>query len=146
MKFPKPTKEQRLKDRITRLKIKIKQRKEPKLSELKKTVQRAFHKWVKTRDDDDYCISCGWVCGEWDAGHFWAQGSTGYLRYHPDNCHKQGVGCNRFKHGNLLEYEINLIKKIGLEKYNWLKNNRKKVHKWTREELNALLVKYKNTP
>ena len=115
-----------------------------KISDLKKQVQRVFNKWIRQRDKDLPCISCGGNCGKWDAGHFIAQGSSGVLRYHPDNCHKQGVGCNRFKHGNLLEYRINLIKKIGEDRVKWLEDHRNDVKKWTREELEELLAKYKS--
>lgn len=113
------------------------------LSQLKKKVQRAFNKWIRERDKDDPCISCIGECGKWDAGHFISQGSSGALRYHPDNVHKQGVGCNRFKHGNLLEYRINLVKKIGIERVKWLEEHRNDVKKWTREELEQLLETYK---
>ena len=144
MNYPKPTKEDRLKERILRLKAKVKVKKEPSLAQLKKKVRIVFHKWIRERDRDLPCISCGKVCGEWDAGHFWSQGASGILRFHPDNVHKQGTGCNRYKHGNLLEYRINLIKKIGQKRYDWLENNRKKTKRWTREELNSLLEKYKS--
>lgn len=114
-----------------------------RVSDLKKQVQKAFNKWVRKRDDDLPCISCGGDCGKWDAGHFIAQGSSGALRFHPDNVHKQGVGCNRFKHGNLLEYRIGLVKKVGLERVEYLEEHRHDTKKWTREELEKLLEEYK---
>lgn len=140
--IPKITKEQRLRDRIVRLKEKNKLKREPKLSELKKIVQRKFNAWIRRRDEEELCISCNGVCGTWDCGHLWAQGSSGILRYNEDNCHKQGRGCNSFKHGNLLEYEINLVKKIGQKRVDYLRDNRRKTKKYTREELNELLEKY----
>jgi hypothetical protein len=36
-----------------------------------------------------------------------------------------------------------LINRIGLDKVEWLENNRHKVYKWTREELNNIIEKYK---
>ena len=114
-----------------------------KISDLKKKVQRVFNKWIRTRDEELPCISCQGICGKWDAGHFHAMGSTGALRYNEDNCHKQGAGCNKFKHGNLLEYRINLIKKIGQERVDWLEEHRNDVKKWQRDELEALLTRYK---
>jgi len=53
--------------------------------------------------------------------------------------HKQCVSCNRFKHGNLIEYRINLVKKIGIKKVEWLEEHRKDVKRWTREELEEIL-------
>lgn len=115
-----------------------------RISNLKKEVQKVFNKFIRLRDKDDMCISCGKNCGKWDAGHYLSQGSTGALRYNEYNCHKQGVGCNRFKHGNLLEYRIRLIGKIGSGPVEWLEDHRNDVKKWTREELNELREEYKN--
>jgi hypothetical protein len=113
------------------------------LPRLKKTAQRVFNKWIRERDKDLPCISCQGNCGDWDAGHFWNQGSNGALRYNEDNVHKQGRGCNRFKHGNLLEYRINLIKKIGEDRVKWLDEHHKDIKKWTRQELEEIIQKYK---
>jgi len=114
-----------------------------RISDLKKEVQRIFNKWIRERDKDIPCISCGKHSDKVDAGHFIAQGSSGYLRYHEGNVHKQCKSCNRFKHGNLLEYRINLVKKIGQENVEWLENHRNKTKKWTREELNEIKTRYK---
>lgn len=108
------------------------------LSQLKKKVQRAVNAYVRKRDENEPCISCSKQSESWEAGHYIAQGSSGYLRYNFDNIHKQCVSCNRFKHGNLLEYRINLLTKIGSKRVDWLENHRKDVKKWTREELNTL--------
>ena len=130
---------------IDRLKTKKQKKKTVlKISDLKKSVQRKFNKWIKQRDAEDGCISCGnRNSSSYDAGHYLPQGSTRSLRYHPDNVHKQCVSCNRFKHGNLIEYRINLVKKIGIKKVEWLEEHRKDVKRWTREELNELLERYK---
>lgn len=129
---------------FNRLKTK-KQKKQVVLSikQLKKKVQRVFNKWIRKRDEDDPCISCQGNCGKWDAGHFWAMGSKSALRYNEDNCHKQGVGCNRFKHGNIGEYRIHLLEKIGQERLDWLEKHRNDTHSWKRWELEELLEKYK---
>ena len=113
------------------------------IGSIHKNLQTKFNKWTRERDEDDPCISCRQVKDTYHAGHFIAQGNSGFLRYHEDNVHKQCVGCNVFKRGNLLEYRENLIKKIGQEKVDYLWNNRKKVYKWKRWELEALIEKYK---
>lgn len=114
-----------------------------RVSYLKKLVQKKFNKWIRTRDAGLPCISCGKHSEKVDAGHYIAQGSSGALRYHEDNVHLQCVSCNRFKHGNLLEYRMGLIRKIGEDKVNWLEEHRNDTKKWTREELNELLERYK---
>lgn len=113
-----------------------------RISDLKKSVQRAFNKWIRERDVDLPCISCQKDSDTWDAGHYLSQGSSGYLRYEPKNVHKQCRSCNRFKHGNLIEYRINLIAKIGESAVKQLEADRTKTKKWTREELTELLEKY----
>ena len=129
---------------IERLKTK-KQKKKVVMSiaNLKKKVQRVFNKWIRKRDADLLCISCHKYADKYDAGHYVAQGSSGVLRYNEDNVNKQcSNNCNRFKHGNLIEYRINLIKKIGIRRLEYLEEHRNDIKKWTREELNELLVKY----
>ena len=116
-----------------------------RISDLKNKVQRVFNKWIRERDKDLPCISCGKWANKFDAGHFWAMGSNSYLRYNEDNCHKQcSFKCNKGLSGNQGEYRIQLIKKIGLERVDWLEDHRNEVHKWTREELETLLERYKS--
>ena len=148
MKYPKPvkrTKEQRLKERILRLKAKVKQKKEPTLAKLKKTVRTACHKWIRERDKELPCISCEKWSDKFDAGHYVNHRSSGALRYNEENIHKQcSFNCNNKLSGNKIEYRINLIKKIGVKRVEWLEKHRRDIKKWTREELNSLLEKYKS--
>lgn len=139
MNFPKPTKEQRLKERIQRLKIKAKVKKEPKLSELKKMVQRKVNAYVRERDKDLPCISCGKYSTTWHCGHYVSQGSSGALRYDFDNLNKQCASCNLFKHGNLIEYRIGLVKKIGANRVQLLESMRHDIKRWTKEELENII-------
>lgn len=110
---------------------------------LKQRAQTIFNKWIRKRDKNDGCISCDSTeASSYDAGHFWPQGSKGALRFHEDNCHKQCRSCNRFKHANLSEYRIRLVKKIGEERLKWLEDHRNDTHKWTRTELIDIINKY----
>jgi hypothetical protein len=45
--------------------------------------------------------------------------------------------------GNQIEYRKRLIKKIGVERVEWLENNGNIVKKWTKEELKLLITEYK---
>lgn len=108
------------------------------LPQLKQKVQRAMNAYIRKRDENKPCISCQ-KRAVTEAGHFIAQGSSGLLRYHLDNLNGQCAQCNRWLHGNLLEYRINLVKKIGLKKVEWLESHRHDTYKWTREELETLL-------
>lgn len=115
------------------------------LADQKKQVRRLVHRYIKLRDSKEPCISCRTTTSNkpWEAGHFIAQGSSGALRFNFMNIHKQCYQCNRHKSGNLLEYRINLIDKIGVEQVEWLENHRKDVKKWTREELEQIIVETK---
>lgn len=110
-----------------------------KTSDLKKTTQRIVNKWIRERDCDNPCLACGRFQDKQDASHFLASGSSGYLRYCPINIHNTCYACNRYKHGNLLLYRIGLVKKIGLKKVEWLENNREQLHKYTPEQLKAIM-------
>lgn len=115
-----------------------------RVSDLKKQAQKVFNKWIRERDKQNGCISCGNTnASSYEAGHFLAQGSTGALRYHEDNVHKQCYSCNHFKHANLIEYRINLLAKIGKQRVEWLEEHRKDIKKWQREELNEIIERYK---
>lgn len=104
--------------------------------------QSAINAWVRYRDRFSGCISCNAtkqeiefnhmfnIGGAWDAGHFQSRGAKKQLRFNLWNIHKQCKKCNggsgRFSHKEATvskKYEENLIKKIGLEKVEYLKNN-----------------------
>ena len=89
-------------------------------------------------------ISCGAVEAQsWHAGHYWAQGMNSILRFEPLNVHKQCNNCNVWKHGNLLNYRINLVKKIGEDLVDWLDENHGEVKKWEREDVANIIREYK---
>jgi len=88
---------------------------------LTQKAQKAFNHYIRMRDKGDVCISCGSPGNcQWHAGHYRASASTPALRFEPLNCHMQCAQCNRHKSGNLTNYRIALIKKIGLDKVEWI--------------------------
>ena len=92
-------------------------------SDYLKLAQAAFNAYIRFRDRDDACISCGNYTladqpgGGWDCGHFRSTGSAPNLRVGGIraclNAHKQCVKCNRYLSGNVAEYRKGLIRKIG---------------------------------
>jgi len=82
---------------------------------LKVKAQKVFNSWIRNRDKDKGCISCG--AGVDQAGHFYSAGKFNALRFDEDNCHGQCLRCNYFLSGNLLNYREGLIKKIGKERF-----------------------------
>jgi len=104
-----------------------------------KKAQRAFNKFIRLRDKDEPCISCGreeveWTPGgQWDCGHFRSVGAQPALRFEEDNGHKQCKSCNggsakyaKKGHTVAQEYEIRLPKKIGQKRVDWLKQEHEK--------------------
>lgn len=104
-----------------------------------------FNPYIRLRDSNEPCISCQTTRDvQYHAGHYMAAGNYSFLRFNEDNVHKQcGKNCNKELHGNLHEYRINLIKKIGLEKVIWLENNRHKELSLTIPEIIELKQVYK---
>lgn len=84
-------------------------------------LQAAFNAWIRARDAGQPCISCGrFHQGQWHAGHYRSVGSEPALRFEPDNVHLQCAPCNTHLSGNLIPYRVNLIKKIGADRVDWL--------------------------
>lgn len=108
-------------------------------------LEAVFNAYVRKRDKDLPCISCGCLkANKWDAGHFWAAGNYSFLRFNEDNVHKQcSNNCNIHKSGNQAEYRINLIKKIGAERVQWLDDHRHDELRITIPEIKTLIEKYK---
>ncbi|WP_346399936.1 recombination protein NinG [Pseudomonas syringae] len=108
-----------------------------------KDTQQAFNEWVRHRDAALPCVSCGrHHQGKYDAGHYRTVGSNPALRFEPMNCHKQCVPCNQHKSGNVVEYRIELVRRIGVVNVEWLEGPHEP-QKYTVEELKALTAKYR---
>lgn len=83
--------------------------------------QAAVNQWIRERDRDKPCISCGAVYPvQWHAGHYRSVGAMPSLRFNAWNIHKQCSQCNDHAGGNLIEYRIGLVKKLGQARVDWL--------------------------
>lgn len=102
----------------------IKERKEKlkTAGDYTKEAQAAFNRFVRIRDAHKPCISSGRpleqnaIGGGYDAGHYRSTGAASHLRFNLFNCHGQSKHDNRYLSGNVAEYRIRLIKRIGLER------------------------------
>lgn len=115
------------------------------LPSLKQAAKQVFQKWVRLRDAELACVSCGQTEAKWDASHlFSAEHYAGYI-FHPDNVHKSCSYCNQHLYGNLLEYRERLVKRIGLDRVKWLEDNKDKyrVYKYAREDYEQIIKTYK---
>jgi hypothetical protein len=92
--------------------------------------QEVINKYVRLRDGKDGCISChrsaSWG-GQWHASHFRSVGAASAVRFNLWNIHKSCSICNKWKSGNLSDYEPRLRAKIGDEKVDWLRTQNQTV-------------------
>jgi hypothetical protein len=126
---------------------KAKVEKSKSLADIANDTQKFFNEFIRERDKAaGYgCISCGTMKQGivYCAGHYRSRGATSKLRFNEDNVHLQcNFRCNSQLSGNIMNYRIELIKRIGLERVEALENDNA-TYKWTREELIALKAKYK---
>ena len=109
-----------------------------------KDAQAEFNKFIRLRDADQPCISCGrFHSGKYDAGHYRTTGANPELRFNEDNCHRQCVPCNQHLSGNLINYRINLIEKIGIERVERLEGPHK-LPNWTIEQIQEIRKHYRH--
>ena len=86
-----------------------------------KLFQTVFNSYIRERDKDLPCISCGKNNEkQFHAGHYRSVGSCPELRFEELNVWRQCATCNTYLHGNLIEYRKELINRIGVEKVEWL--------------------------
>src|SRR4030095_1489396 len=86
------------------------------LSVIKDECQAAINALVREEEKDLPCISCGrFHEGQWHCGHYLSVGARANLRFERQNLAKQCQPCNVHLSGNLINYRIGLIKRIGLE-------------------------------
>jgi len=83
--------------------------------------QAAFNAWIRLRDADLPCISCGrHHQGQWHAGHYRSVGAAPELRFDVLNVHKQCAPCNTHLSGNITKYRAGLIDRMGVHVVEYL--------------------------
>jgi|TARA_R110001606_G_scaffold355358_2_gene506320 gamma-glutamylcyclotransferase (GGCT)/AIG2-like uncharacterized protein YtfP len=119
---------------------------EKSISQLRATAVRHFHKYIRLRDQDQACISCG-KYKTLQAGHFYSGGHYPELRFDEDNVHGQCSRCNLYLSANLIPYADSLRDKIGIKRYERLKLivslSKRNPFKWNRFFLIDVIEKYK---
>ena len=113
------------------------------LAALQKQAQKVFNAWIRERDQNKGCISCGAEVTQ--AGHYYSQGHHSALRFNEVNTNGQCTRCNCFLHGNLINYRHGLFKRYELVDLVLLDSvgTRSPVKKWSRLELELIIKKYK---
>ena len=128
---------------IERKDIKVRKEKLKSRADHLKDTQHAFNAWVRARDAALPCVSCGRHHeGQYHAGHYRTVGASPELRFEPLNAWKQCAPCNNHLSGNLINYRISLLQRIGEEKVAWLEGPHE-AKKYTIEQLKAMTAEYR---
>lgn len=148
-------KEKQQKEREARDKLKIRKLAVKPLSYFRQQAQTAFNQFIRLRDRDEPCISCGETNlsdlhgGQWDCGHFLSVGSHPELRFDERNAYKQCKSCNagagKFSRKNAIvtqQYELRLVEKFGQELVDWLRGPHEMPH-WKREDYERIRDEYR---
>ena len=104
--------------------------------QLKKTQDRYFNPYIRLRDRDLPCVSCGrsdgeidysGVGGKWDCGHYKTRGAFPELRFDERNAAKQCKKCNGgsgkySRKGRSVKegFDIGMLERYGQERLDWL--------------------------
>lgn len=124
--------ESRKQERIQRDDLKKRREKLKGVSEWQKEAQTAFNRYIRMRDLNKVCVSCGgqlvgssnYLTGSAvDASHYRSRGAASHLKFNVFNVHSACTRCNRQLSGNAVEYRIRLIERIGLERVESLESN-----------------------
>jgi len=123
--------------------IKVRKDKLKNRSDHAKDTQQAFNEWIRLRDAALPCVSCGrHHDGQYHAGHYRTVAASPELRFEPINVHKQCAPCNNHKSGDIVNYRIELVKRIGAEAVEWLEGPHEP-KKYTVEQLKAMTAEYR---
>lgn len=116
------------------------------LSQYEKEARREFQKWIRWRDREEPCISCGATTAkQWHAGHYMKAELYSGMIFDERNCRRQCSRCNDLYSGMQAEYRQQLVVKFGREYVEKLEEdaNRLRKYKYTKEQLISIKEKYK---
>ena len=137
--FVAETKEKMWKQTKFRMKTELKT-----TSDWMKEAQKVFNQYIRLRDKHKSCVSCESKLGsKYDAGHYFSSGGHKAVTFDEDNVHGQCVACNQYKHGNLLNYQIGIEKRIGAERLLQLHEKAHQTRKYSADELQEIIKIYK---
>lgn len=135
-------------DKVERKEIKAAKERIKTKGDHTREAQQAFNEFIRLRDRlaGRNCISSNkpldWRANAVDAGHYRSRGSAPHLRFDERNCHAQCKQENRFLSGNVVDYRINLIKRIGLEAVEALEADQSE-RRYTVADLKEIKAKYR---
>jgi len=124
-------------------KLRLKKFKQNDKSELMKTAQREFNKYIRLRDKDKPCISCSHTGDrQRHASHYRPVGRNSKHRFNEMNVHSACSICNAHLSGNLIPYREAMIKMYGIKMVEELESDNEP-HRYTVGELKDIINKYR---
>lgn len=126
-----------------RREIQVRKEKLKSRADYLREAQAIFNQWVRLRDAALPCVSCSrHHDGQYHAGHYRTVGANPELRFEPLNVHKQCAPCNNHKSGDIVNYRINLVHRIGADQVDWLEGPHK-AQRYTIDDLKAIKAQYR---
>jgi hypothetical protein len=122
-------------------KTKVKKLKKIKYRIARNRADKAFQQFIRNRDKDKPCITCGKPTDHPQAGHFVSR-TRFATRYDERNAHLQCPGCNLYKKGNLILYTLKMIEVYGKTVVDELLKKAEANIKYTVDELLEIEKKY----
>ena len=116
------------------------------LGKFESEAKTEFQKYIRKRDAELPCISCGTEQTDlWDGGHFKKAELYSGVIFDEMNCHKQCRKCNRFLGGNELNFREGLIVRYGESYVIEIEQRAAKlrVYKYTKDQLKEIREKYR---
>jgi hypothetical protein len=140
-------------DKAKKMVAKVEREADDKIREKLKTLGKfeaeaktEFQKYIRKRDAELPCISCGTEQTDlWDGGHFKKAELYSGVIFDEMNCHKQCRKCNRFLGGNELNFREGLIVRYGESYVIEIEQRAAKlrVYKYTKDQLKEIREKYR---
>ena len=126
-----------------RREIKVRKERAKSRTDHVRETQAVFNEWIRLRDAALPCVSCGRHHeGQYHAGHYRTVGANPELRFEPLNVWKQCAPCNNHKSGDIVNYRIELVKRIGADRVEWLEGPHE-AQRYTIEDLKAIKAEYR---
>lgn len=130
-------------DKIERKAIRAAKERVKSRGDYLREAQTAFNAWVRERDAQLPCVSCGrHHQGQWHAGHYRTVAGSPELRFEPLNVWKQCAPCNNHKSGDIVNYRLELVRRIGAEQVAWLEGPHEP-KRYSIDDLKEIKAKYR---
>jgi len=109
----------------------------------KAKADRYFSLYIRKRDEDKPCITCGKFTAEKDCGHFISRRFEA-VRMDEQNAHGQCIKCNRFEYGNQFEHGVQIDKLYGEGTAEKILLKSKMLCKRSKEDYERIALDYKD--